>query len=656
VIVSCLVVGALASTTAHLDSLELKSYDFLMTIVRGPLPPPDDVVIVAIDESTIQEFAAAFPWPWPRRVHAEMIRQLSAAGARAIVFDVVFDLPSDPAEDAEFASAIRESHAPVVLAAAIGEVTDRQFHMTQQLKPLPAFIDAGAHVGFATIRKDVDEKLRRVPLDIAGLPTLAAAALTAGGRPVDRRSVPTMSERGDEEFLVNFAGPSRTIRTVSYYQALNAAQSLAPGTFNGKTVFVGRSLTVHDIAQGASEQDLYATPFDALMPGVEVHANAMNTLARRLFIRRAPAAVTWALLIAIACLIAIVITTVRRLRVKVAAASVLILLTPVAAISTFAVAQYWLYTVQPLLIAVGVFGLNVLVQYRTSERERMLVKKALTGYVSKQVLQRLLDNPAALQLGGVEVDATVLFIDIVGFSSLAEKTGPRELLAVLNEYFTRIGDTVMAEDGMIDKYIGDAVMAVWGATLPDDRHASKACAAALAMKRSIENTGGPLRARVGINTGTMMAGNLGHRDRMEYTVIGDAVNLASRLEGAGKIYSTAILVSEHTRNAAAGEFIFRRVDRIRVVGKQEPVAIYELLASKSDASAGAEAARAASCERITGAYDSRDWKAAVDEARRHHLDYPAADALVTLYEERSSRFASDPPVANWDGVYTFTSK
>ena len=133
--------------------------------------------------------------------------------------------------------------------------------------------------------------------------------------------------------------------------------------------------------------------------------------------------------------------------------------------------------------------------------------KALGGYVSKQVLQRLLDNPSALQLGGVQVTATVLFIDIVGFSAIAEKTGPRELLALLNEYFTRIGDTVMAQDGMIDKYIGDAVMAVWGATLPDERHASKACAAALGMTRSIVEAGGPLSARVGINTGVMMAGN-----------------------------------------------------------------------------------------------------------------------------------------------------
>ncbi|MEP7307767.1 MAG: adenylate/guanylate cyclase domain-containing protein [Acidobacteriota bacterium] len=656
VVVSCLAVGTLASTTTHLDSLELKSYDFLMTVARGPRPPPEDMVIVAIDESSIKEIGTSFQWPWPRSIHGELIRQLGAAGARAIVFDVVFDLPSDPAEDAELASAIRTSPAPVVLAATTEDVTDRQFHLTQQLTPLPMFIDAGAHPGSAAIRKDVDDKLRRAPLEAGGIPALAPAALSAIGRTVQRQSVPTLERNGAEDFLVDFAGPSRTIRTVSYYQALDAARSLPSGIFTGKTVFIGRSLTVQDIAQGAGRQDLYATPFDALMPGVEVHANAMNTLEHRLFIRRASTEVTWWLLLAVGGLIAAVMTTVRRLRTKVLVAGLLILLTPVVSLVAFLAVQYWLYTVQPLLVALSVFGLNALFQYRVSERERAFVKKALTGYVSKQVMQRLLDNPSALQLGGVQVNATVLFIDIVGFSSIAEKTGPRELLAILNEYFTRIGDTVMAQDGMIDKYIGDAVMAVWGATLPDERHASKACSAALAMKRSIVEAGGPLSARIGINTGVMMAGNLGHRERMEYTVIGDSVNLASRLEGAGKAYGTAILVSETTQLAAAAAFIFRRVDRIRVVGKQQPVAIYELLAARGEPHAEDEAARATSFERIVNAYESRDWTAALDAVREHRLEYPGADKTVSLYEERSSRFAAAPPAPDWDGVYTFSAK
>lgn len=626
-----------------------------MTVLRGPMPPPDDIVIVAIDESSIREFAPAFDWPWPRRVHGELIRQLDAAGARAIVFDVVFDLPSPPEDDAALASAIRASHAPVVLAAALDAVDDRQFKMTQQLRPLPDFVNAGARVGFATISPDADGRFRLAPLSVNGSPSLAAAAVEASGRAIDVAAAPAVARSGDPQLLINFSGPSRSIHTVSYYQAVDAARALPPGTFRGKTVFVGRALAAQDLAAGVGSQDLFATPFDLLMPGVEIHASAANTLARGLFIRRAPPAMTWILLVGVGAVIAAVMTLVPRFRTKIAVAVAWILLTPVVSAWAFLQAQYWLYTVQPLLVSVSVFGLNALYQYRASERDRAYVRKALTGYVSKPVMQRLLDNPSALELGGTQVEATVLFSDIVGFSSIAERMTPRELTAVLNEYFTRIGDAIMAEDGMIDKYIGDAIMAVWGAPLPDPRHASKACAAALAMRRTTL-AGGPLKARIGLNTGLMMAGNLGHRERMEYTVIGDAVNLASRLEGANKLYGTLILASETTKALAADEYLFRRIDRIRVVGKQEAVGIFELIGASADETAAGETGRIDSFGRILDAYDRRDWTGAFEQIARHRAAFPAPDPVVALYEDRCRRFAAEPPPPDWDGVYIFTSK
>lgn len=648
--------AALSVLTTHIDALELRSYDFLMTVLRGPLSPPDDIVIVAIDESSMKEFAPRFSWPWPRSVHAELIRQLDRAGVRAIVFDVIFDLPSDPAEDAQFASAIRASHAPVVLAATVEDVQDQHFHMRQQIKPLPSLIDAGARLGFASIHPDVDGELRRAPLHVDGSSSLALAALEASGGHLHPHVVPVMARGSDQEFLINYAGGARTIRTVSYYQAIDAQHALPRGFLKGKTVLVGRSLSAQDISAGARSQDLFATPFDALMSGVEVHANALNTLARGQFIRRASPAVTWGLLALSGGVIALVMSAALRLRAKLLAAATLILFAPVLAAVTFVTGGYWLYTVQPVLVGTGVFMLNALYQYRVSEQERLFVRRALAGYVSKPVMQRLLDNPSALELGGVQVAATVLFSDIVGFSGIAERMTPHELVATLNAYFTRIGDVIMAHDGMIDKYIGDAIMAVWGAPLPDDRHEAKAAAAALAMKRAVAEGGGPLGARIGINTGPMMAGNLGHHERMEYTVIGDAVNLASRLEGANKLYGTAILVSEATMTGAAEEFIFRRVDRIRVVGKQEPVAVYELLASRTSDTANREEARARSFAAIVDAYDEHQWHRALDAVLRHRLLFPEEDSVVQLYEERCRRFELIPPPPEWDGVYLFTSK
>ncbi len=652
----CAIVGVLSLTTAHLDTLELKSYDFLLTVLRGPRPAPADVVIVAIDESSLKEFAPHFAWPWPRSVHGELIRQLNAGGAKAIVFDVVFDLPSaDPAEDAAFAAAIAESRAPVVLAAALEDVQDRQFQMTQRIVPLPALAAANARIGFATLHKDVDEVVRRLPLTVGGSPSLSAAALEASGDPVRPASVPSTGGRDDPEFLVNYAGPARSIATVSYYQAIDAAQSLPHDAFAGKTVFVGRALSAQDLAAGARGADLLATPFDAVMPGVEIHASGLATLASRQFVRRAPPLVNWLLLVLSGLVISAVMLAGFRLRAKLVAAAVLIALGPIVAAAAFAAARYWIYSVQPLLIASGVFVLNALYQYRVSERERVFVRRALTGYVSKPVMQRILDQPGALELGGAQVEATVLFSDIAGFSGIAERMSPRELTGILNAYFTTIGDVVMAHDGMIDKYIGDAIMAVWGAPLPDPGHAAHACAAALAMTTAVRNAGGPISARIGINTGAMMAGNLGHRERMEYTVIGDAVNLSSRLEGANKLYGTAILVSESTMNAARDRFVFRQVDRIRVVGKRAPVVIYELIGVRTADPAGTEEARLASYAAIVEAYDRRDFAGALAAAARHRASH-SGDPVVAVYEERCQRFLAQPPPADWDGVYTFASK
>ena len=642
--------------THHLDSLELKSYDFMMSVLRGPLPAPDDIAIVAIDDSSMREFAGSFSWPWPRSVHAELIRQLGAAGARAIAFDVVFDLPSTPDEDAELAKAIKESPVPVVLAATIDNVNDGQFQMTQKLMPLGSLIEAGARPGFATIYPDTDESLRRVPLSVNGAPTLSGAAFAAGNASGRKPAPPSDVRANDPEFLVNFAGPRRTIKTVSYYQAIDAAHSLPRDIFKGKWVFVGRAMSVADLGAAERAKDMFGTPFDMQMPGVEIHANALRTLATGSFIRHASPAQLWALLIIVGALMSVVMIAIPGFKTKAGAAVLLIIAVPAVSAAAFLYGHYWLYTVQPTIVATTVFVLNALVQYRASEKDRAFVRKAMTGYVSKQVMQRLMDDPSALDLGGVQLEATVLFSDIVGFSPISERMTPPDLTALLNAYFNRVGDAVMSKDGMIDKFIGDAVMAVWGIPLPDDRHAEKACSAALDMKLAAAADGGPLRARIGINTGPVMAGNLGHRDRMAYTVIGDSVNLASRIEGANKTYGTTIMVSESTATLAGDAFVFRKLDRIRVVGKKEPTSVFELICRAQDDGAAGEKARVESFARVVAAYERRDWRGAQEIAADHKSAYPADDPVLALYIERCRQFEIAPPANDWDGVHTAKSK
>jgi adenylate cyclase len=274
--------------------------------------------------------------------------------------------------------------------------------------------------------------------------------------------------------------------------------------------------------------------------------------------------------------------------------------------------------------------------------------------VSKQLMGEIMKHPDDLELGGVQVEATVLFSDIAGFSKLSEKTTPRELAALLNDYFTRMGDIIMKREGMINKYIGDAIMAIWNAPLPTRSHGRLACEAALEMRRVVAAMP-PMRMRIGINTGPMVAGNLGHRERMEYTVIGDSVNLASRLEGANKAFGTVILISETTEALVRDFFLLRRVDRIRVVGKERPVAVFEVMAILDASDADPLVPLVDSFGTLLEAYDSRDWIHA-ESLCETHLDRFPGDLVAETYLKRCRRFRESPPPEDWDGVFTLEAK
>jgi adenylate cyclase len=654
-------VGALSKYTPYLENLELKNYDFMLAVLRGPLDTPDEIVIVAIDEITRSIFAEdfGFSFPWPRGVHADLIRVLNEAGARAVVFDVLFEGASQPEEDRLLAEAILESEIPVVIAAALEVVDDPRFSLVRLLVPEASFTEVGASVGYATLNPDRDGVLRQGRLFVGGEPTLSTQALGVLDLEPDYSRIPFSDWEGDDpEILVNYVGAGRTVPTVSYYQALGYDELLPPDVFRDRIVFVGYSLAVTDLSR-AGAPDHYASPWDGFsgiagMPGVEIHANVLHTLLTGNYLRRAGMTVTWTLVIGLGLLISFLILFSESFALKIlASASVIITFLAVVAI-LFVKANYWLYAVQPTVIMISIFGLNILYQYRLTERERAHIRRALSGYVSRQVMGEILKHPDQLELGGVQVDATVLFSDIAGFSRMSEGIAPRQLAALLNEYFTRMGDIIMDRDGMINKYIGDAVMAIWNAPLPHPEHARLACQAALEMRRAVD-TMAPLRMRVGINTGSMVAGNLGHRERMEYTVIGDSVNLASRLEGANKAFGTCILISETTEALIRDDFLLRRVDRVRVVGKDLPVALFEVLAEKGDGESSEAERLLGLFQPIIELYDSRDWAGAVERARRL-LDVFPRDGVAETYLARCLRFQETPPPSDWDGVYALEVK
>lgn len=651
------VVGLLSKFTPFLTALELKSYDFMATTIRGPLEPPKDIVMVAIDDASLQQFATnfGFQFPWPRGVHAKLIELLNQAGARVIAFDLVFDLKSKPEEDQALAKAIRASHVPVVLAATFDIVKDPRFTQVTPLVPLDDLVQAGAKVGWVILKLDSDSILRHTGVSVGGEPTLAVEAFEQIGGKLDTSKIPIVGMEGDDpQILINYVGSSRSIRTVSYYQALDYHTALPRGIFSGKVVFVGRSLAVQDIASGTTQSDMFSTPFDPQMPGAEIHANVLNSLLRGTYISQSSPLETWIILVVPAILVSLIVLGSYSFRAKILVVLGLIVWWQVMASLLFVYWRHWVYTVQPLVATLTVFGLNTLYQYWATEKERAHIRRALKGLVSVQVMNEILKNPNKLELGGVQVEATVLFSDIAGFSKISEKITPKELATLLNDYFTRMGNEIMKRDGMINKYIGDAIMAIWGAPLPNDKHAMLACQSALAMKWIIDGMA-PMRARIGINTGPMVAGYLGHAERMEYTVIGDAVNLASRLEGANKGYGTTILISESTETLVRDNMLLREVDCIRVMGKQRPVHVYEVIGELGDPEVEKMRGLVESFNAIIDSYWKRDWDYSCRLVLKH-LDRFPNDSVAETYLKRCQHFLEAPPAPDWDGVYALETK
>ncbi len=656
-VLSVLAVGLLSEYTPLTEGLEYSHYDFQMATLRGEQEPPDDILIVAIDNASRQVLQEeGFAFPWPRGIYALLLEVANAEGSRAVVFDLVFDLDSDPQQDQALAQAIAGSRVPVVLAASLEQVEDPRFSLTQELLPLDLFLDSGAHYGFATILPDSDQVLRHGPLTINGEPSLSTRTITLLTQESleSLQDVPVARNReGDPEILIDYVGSDRAVPTVSFWQVLDYENSLPEGIFRDKVLVVGRSESVQDLSPGA-RIDMFATPF-GFLPGAEIHANLVHQFLRGQFIGRAP---DWAMLL-IMVLLPLAVTTVllltRRIRRQILLSAALMLGYIGLCWLLFLGWEYWLRVIQPVTAAGLTLVTTTFYEYRKSDKERRQIRQALKGYVSGPVMDQILESDRGLELGGELVTATVLFSDIEKFSKIAEKTTPKELAELLNQYFTMVGDAIMTRQGMINKYIGDAVMAIWGAPLAIDNHAALACDAALAMRLVVDRMP-EINTRIGLNTGTMVAGNLGHRERMEYTVIGDEVNLASRLEGANKAYGTSVMISESTEQQLDGRFVTRPVDWIRVVGKRRPVRVFELVARSDEPLPADEAAMLESFAGIVEAYEERDWERAV-RLCREHLERFAQDGVVRLaYLPRCVHFLAEPPEEGWDGVFELKTK
>jgi len=642
-------------------------YDFYF-LLRGDLETPREIVVAAIDEASFE--AVGRQWPWPRSLHARLLDELRRAGARVVALDIIFAEPSTPREDNLFAAAIAR-YPGVVLACDISVVDDQSYAQESIISPLPLLPGKDTAVGYTNLPLDPDGFVRRFELARSGLdafPLLAArkyqgAAGSASGEAPGSQSVTPPATPREEAMNINYYGPARTIRTVSYYQALDPERYLPGDFFRDKIVFVGLSINT-GFDSKTRKADHYPVPFTrwgkSAMAGVEILANIAANILHRNAVRLCPPGwyLPWSLLISL--LAGLVFIRLKPLRgVLVLAAITAVILG--AAFLLFFNGSFYIPVIFFLLPLIACYLTSPFFHYWEAWQERNFIRKTFATYLSPPVVNRLLANPELLKLGGKTTEATVMFLDLAGFTSFSERITPEELIDLLNRNLSELSEVIFKWEGMVDKYIGDAIMAVWGTPVHQDDHALRACRAACEMRkvmavlseRERQTTGIDLKARIGINTGFVVAGNVGGKRHFNYTVLGNEVNLASRLEGVNKVYHTDIIIGENTAALVREAFELREIDVIRVVGKTEPVKIYELLCPKGEIDARTAQLRAHFQEGIEK-YRQRRW----EEAR---ICFAAGlevddDEPCRIFVDRCREAEEQPPPYDWDGVYRVKTK
>jgi adenylate cyclase len=652
-------------------------------------------------------------WPWPRDYYAAVLDYLFASGARAVAFDLVFSERSiytqlevaDDDRTLAAATAGRPVVQSVMLtrealegpglhadrawpAGLLGDARVRRLTAppaepyNKATLPVAPLYGAAAGLGWIGFEPDDDGTCRSVlptavyspagshdavelwsmPFALAGL--MGARIDAPVGRPasrhlrVDGRRVALDEER---RLLLRFHGGEGTYREFGFAGVLAAAKRTAAGQpveaarpeeFRDKVVFVG--------ATAAGLLDLRPTSMRAVLPGYVIHATALDNILHGDALQRPRWTWRTAALLLLGAVAGACLGAVPSLRDGTLIVLGLLLVQAGAALWLFASRGLWIEMV-PAALAValahaGVTGYG----YLTEGRERRFLRSAFARYVAPEVVDQLVRDPRSLALGGETRELTVMFADVAGFTSLSEGRAPREIVELMNECFTALTEVIQGHGGTVDKFIGDAVMAFWNAPVEQPDHAARACRAARDLLSALErlNVGWAARGlpaismRVGLATGQALVGNVGSTTKFNYTVMGDTVNLASRLEGAAKVYGTLSLLADSTVRAAGGAVAVRELDRIAVKGRSEPLTVYEVVAGEpTPARAEAHARYAVGLD----AYRARRF----EEAREHFVAALKAgpqDGAARALLEQCEHYLLEPPPPDWRGEHVLHSK
>jgi adenylate cyclase len=720
-IFTLLMAGIFVFKPGFLRILELKVYDTMFQITYSD-KASDQVVIVDLDEESLTAFGQ---WPWPRYRVALMLEKIRRQGAVSIGLDMVFaeedrtspriirdqlrdelgvniDFTGLPQglEDNDLILANILEGGPYILGYYFdmhkrshhdGQIVSRAnlhplqlaivgpsdspplhksvFEALEVTGNIPALSQAAPGSGFMNVAPDADGVIRRVPLIMSYeeeyYPSLALGAVmqllgtrqamartTSGGAESIRIANLTIPLDAKGQLLLNFRGPSRTFTYISARDILR--DQTEANAFKDKIVFVGTS--------AAGLKDIRTMPLDPIYPGVETHATVVDNILTGEFLHRPD----WALGLELVFIIAAgMMATVFLVWL-----GGLWMLAPMA---VFAAGSIFgtLYTLKnhgmyfspfmPLLTLAGNFSLLTFQKFWLEEKEKRKIKNTFEHYLSPDVIKRVMKNPDLLKLGGEKKNLSILFSDIRSFTNISESMSPQELVTFMNEYLSAMTDIILKNGGTLDKYMGDAIMAFFGAPEDIQDHALVAGNTALEMLEKLNECRdkwclpGPytLEIGIGISSGEVIVGNMGSRKRFSYTVMGDQVNLASRLEGLTKEYGVKTLISGFTREQAGEKLVCREIDLVRVKGKEQPVAVYEPFAGDDSTRGGFDFIP--SFEQGLASYRGQEWKKA-ETFFNKVLKMKPGDKPSLIYIDRCRKMALSPPGPEWDGVWIMKTK
>ncbi len=702
------------------SSLDNMAYDMLLRarVFTHYVPPKSPIAIIDIDDKSLK---AEGRWPWPRSKLGLLTDRLHAAGAVVIAFDMMFpekeeniadtlldvlqkkqltvptlqttlkQIEPQLDQDAAFAKSLANndsvlgvtfsfSHPEIqaVLPPPILKLTapsEKELDFIAGIGAIgniPTLQQAAKNGGFLNIFPDTDGIVRRVPLLLRYqdnlYPMLAFEAvriylstpvklvtapyknsLKLEGIQIGNQTIPT-DEKG--QAIIPFIGKSFSFPYFSATDVLN--EKIPKGALQGKIVFVGTS------AAGLS--DLRATAVQGVFPGVEIQATIADGILGNSF----PYKPAWAHGVEIISTLILGLILVFLLpsfgpRIL----SILIFLIP--AILMLATSLLWektgliLSTLIPILLSIVLTLTNMVYGYLSEMFHREQLKTMFGQYVPAKHIDEMLKSPGDYALYGEDREMTVLFADIRNFTTVSEHLSASQLKEMLNQFFTPMTEIIFKHHGTIDKYVGDLIMAFWGAPLEDKDHTQHALEAALEMQKKIkklklifEKSGWPeLNVGIGINSGIMSVGDMGSRFRRNYTVLGDAVNLASRVEGLSKHYGANIIVTENIQRGQS-LFVFRQLDRVKVKGKRHSISIYELVCHSSKLTPEIKQEIEQS-ELALNCYLQRDWEKAKTLFSHLQTNFPHTK-FYYLYLERIKEFERTPPPTDWDGVFVHTTK